>query len=78
MRADDKLTVIVLTNLGRHVGASGANAWGLTHGVAALYLSDLKAGSSWIWLSAIVALCLLIALLSFRKRMLPQLMYSRT
>jgi hypothetical protein len=26
---DDRFTVIVLTNLGRRVGATGVNAWGL-------------------------------------------------
>jgi D-alanyl-D-alanine carboxypeptidase len=38
---DDKLTVIVLTNLGVHVGAKGVNAWGLTTGVAGRYIPDL-------------------------------------
>jgi hypothetical protein len=34
---DDKLAVIVLTNLGAYVSSLDINAWGLTHGVARLY-----------------------------------------
>ena len=36
---DDGLTVIVLTNLGQHVGpgTEAANAWGLTLGVVGRY-----------------------------------------
>jgi D-alanyl-D-alanine carboxypeptidase len=44
---DDRLTVIVLTNLGnRGVGGRGVNAWGLTYGVAGRYLPGLHVGPS--------------------------------
>jgi len=36
---DDKLTVIVLTNLGVKNGYQSADSWGLTQGVADRYLS---------------------------------------
>jgi len=44
---DDKLTVIVLTNLGSGIRDTGVNSWGLTKGVAGhfianLFLSSLK------------------------------------
>jgi D-alanyl-D-alanine carboxypeptidase len=44
---DDKLTVIVLTNLGRHIGTTEVDSWGITTGVAGrlipnLLLSSLK------------------------------------
>jgi D-alanyl-D-alanine carboxypeptidase len=38
---DDGLTVIVLTNLGRHYGTTEVNSWGLTIGVADRYIPDL-------------------------------------
>lgn len=38
---DDKLAFIVLTNLGRYVSSLDINAWGLTHGVARLYIPKL-------------------------------------
>jgi len=38
---DDHLTVIVLTNLGYRLGGQEVDAWGLTHGVAGLYLPGL-------------------------------------
>jgi CubicO group peptidase (beta-lactamase class C family) len=38
---DDKLTVIVLTNLGRRVGWPRVNAWGLTQAVAGRYVPSL-------------------------------------
>jgi CubicO group peptidase (beta-lactamase class C family) len=38
---DDKLTVIVLTNLGLHNGDEPVDSWGLTLGVARRHLSDL-------------------------------------
>ena len=44
---DDRLTVIVLTNLGARVGAPAAdavNSWGLTYGVAGRYVSRLLVG----------------------------------
>jgi CubicO group peptidase (beta-lactamase class C family) len=37
---DDKLTVIVLTNLGDHLDLNEIGSWGLTRGVARRYLSD--------------------------------------
>jgi CubicO group peptidase (beta-lactamase class C family) len=43
---DDGLTVIVLTNLGRRIGArSDVNSWGLTYGVAGRYISGLLVGT---------------------------------
>jgi CubicO group peptidase (beta-lactamase class C family) len=44
---DEELTVIVLTNLGRHIGTTEVNSWGITTGVAgrfipSLHLSPLK------------------------------------
>lgn len=42
---DDHLTVIVLTNLGRRVGAPSVNAWGLTEGVAGRYIPGLLVSS---------------------------------
>jgi D-alanyl-D-alanine carboxypeptidase len=42
---DDGLTVIVLTNLGRHVGATTpVNAWGLTYGVAGRLILGMHVG----------------------------------
>jgi D-alanyl-D-alanine carboxypeptidase len=42
---DDELTAIVLTNLGRNVGAtSPVNPWGLTYGVAGRYIAGLLVG----------------------------------
>ena len=41
---DDRLTVIVLTNLGRRLELAAVNAWGLTLGVAGRYLPDLATG----------------------------------
>jgi CubicO group peptidase (beta-lactamase class C family) len=38
---DDDLTVIVLTNLGRRIGTTGVNSWGLTIGVAGRSMPDL-------------------------------------
>lgn len=38
---DDGLTVIVLTNLGRRIGTTGVNSWGLTIGVAGRSMPDL-------------------------------------
>jgi len=38
---DDKLTVIVLTNLGLHNGDEPVDSWGLTNGVAARYLPGM-------------------------------------
>ena len=38
---DDKLAIVVLTNLGRYVSSLEINAWGLTHGVARLYIPKL-------------------------------------
>jgi CubicO group peptidase (beta-lactamase class C family) len=38
---DDKLTVIVLTNLGRRIGWPRVNAWGLTQAVAGRYVPSL-------------------------------------
>ncbi|HKQ78345.1 MAG TPA: serine hydrolase domain-containing protein [Blastocatellia bacterium] len=37
---DDKLTVIVLTNLGSNDGSDEVNSWGLTQGVARRYLPE--------------------------------------
>jgi len=42
---DDKLTVIVLTNLGRHIGATEVNSWGLTKGVAGRFIPNLLLSS---------------------------------
>jgi D-alanyl-D-alanine carboxypeptidase len=42
---DDKLTVIVLTNLGRHVGSTEGDSWGLTKGVAGRFMPGLLLGS---------------------------------
>jgi hypothetical protein len=42
---DDKLTVIVLTNLGSHIGAREVNSWGLTKGVAGRFIPNLLLGS---------------------------------
>lgn len=42
---DDKLTVIVLTNLGVRIGATGVNSWGLTKGVAGRFNQALLFGS---------------------------------
>ncbi|MBI3513660.1 MAG: beta-lactamase family protein [Proteobacteria bacterium] len=41
---DDGVTVIVLTNLGRRLGPSTVNSWGLTHGVAGRYIPGLLVG----------------------------------
>jgi CubicO group peptidase (beta-lactamase class C family) len=41
---DDKLTVIVLTNLGDHLDLNEIGSWGLTRGVARRYLSGVEAG----------------------------------
>jgi CubicO group peptidase (beta-lactamase class C family) len=41
---DDKLTVIVLTNLGSHIGAREVNSWGLTKGVAGRFIPNLLLG----------------------------------
>jgi CubicO group peptidase (beta-lactamase class C family) len=38
---DDKLTVIVLTNLGYRPGGDEVNSWGLTQEIAMRYLSGL-------------------------------------
>ncbi len=38
---DDKLTVIVLTNLGARLSSTKVNAWGLTKGVAGRFIPDL-------------------------------------
>jgi hypothetical protein len=42
---DDKLTVIVLTNLGSHIGAREVNPWGLTKGVAGRFIPNLLLSS---------------------------------
>jgi D-alanyl-D-alanine carboxypeptidase len=42
---DDKLTVIVLTNLGRHIGTTEVNSWGLTKGVAGRFIPTLLLSS---------------------------------
>jgi len=42
---DDGLTVVVLTNLGRWVGPSRVNSWGLTYGVAGRYVRGLLVGA---------------------------------
>jgi D-alanyl-D-alanine carboxypeptidase len=42
---DDKLTVIVLTNLGRYIGATEVNSWGLTKGVAGRFIPTLLLSS---------------------------------
>jgi CubicO group peptidase (beta-lactamase class C family) len=42
---DDKLTVIVLTNLGRHIGTTEVNSWGLTKGVAGRFIRNLLLSS---------------------------------
>jgi len=43
---DDRLTVIILTNLGAHVGATQAvNPWGLTLGVAGRYVPGMLVGT---------------------------------
>jgi D-alanyl-D-alanine carboxypeptidase len=41
---DDDLTVVVLTNLGRWIGPSRVNSWGLTYGVAGRYITGLLVG----------------------------------
>jgi CubicO group peptidase (beta-lactamase class C family) len=41
---DDKLTVIVLTNLGDHLDLNEIGSWGITRGVARRYLSGVEAG----------------------------------
>jgi CubicO group peptidase (beta-lactamase class C family) len=41
---DDKLSVIVLTNLGDHLDLNETGSWGLTRGVARRYLSGVEAG----------------------------------
>jgi len=41
----DQLTVIVLTNLGKHVGDTKVNPWGLTRGVAGRFLPGLLLSS---------------------------------
>jgi D-alanyl-D-alanine carboxypeptidase len=41
----DKLTIIVLTNLGARVGATGVNSWGLTKGVAGRFIPTLLLSS---------------------------------
>ena len=38
---DDKLTVIVLTNLGSGIRDTGVNSWGLTKGVAGHFIPNL-------------------------------------
>lgn len=38
--------VVVLTNLGRRVGATGVNAWGLTTEIAGYYVPGLRLGWS--------------------------------
>ena len=43
--ADDELAVIVLTNLGAHVGASEVNSWGLTNGVAGHFIPNMLVSS---------------------------------
>jgi CubicO group peptidase (beta-lactamase class C family) len=42
---DDELTVIVLTNLGRHIGTTEVNAWGITTGVAGRLIPNLLLSS---------------------------------
>jgi hypothetical protein len=42
---DDKLTVIVLTNLGRHIGTTGVDAWGIAQGVAGRFIPSLLLSS---------------------------------
>ncbi len=42
---DDKLTVIVLTNLGGHLDVNEIGSWGLTRGVARRYLSGVEVGA---------------------------------
>jgi CubicO group peptidase (beta-lactamase class C family) len=42
---DDGLTVVVLTNLGRWIGPSRVNSWGLTFGVAGRYVAGLRVGA---------------------------------
>jgi CubicO group peptidase (beta-lactamase class C family) len=42
---DDGVVVIVLTNLGAWVGASGINSWGLTDGVAGRYIDGMLISS---------------------------------
>lgn len=38
---DERLTVVVLTNLGVRIGATGVNSWGLTKGVAGRFVPGL-------------------------------------
>jgi CubicO group peptidase (beta-lactamase class C family) len=42
---EHKLTVIVLTNLGRHIGTTEVNSWGLTKGVAGRFIPKFLLGS---------------------------------
>jgi hypothetical protein len=42
---DDKLTVIVLTNLGSRIRDTGVNSWGLTKGVAGHFIPNLLLSS---------------------------------
>lgn len=41
---DDKLTVIVLTNLGQIIGGTTVNSWGLTYGIAGRYIQGMLVG----------------------------------
>jgi D-alanyl-D-alanine carboxypeptidase len=43
---EDRLTVVVLTNLGRHIGATEVNSWGLTKGIAGRLIPSLLLSSS--------------------------------
>jgi CubicO group peptidase (beta-lactamase class C family) len=41
---DDKLTIIVLTNLGDLLDLNEIGSWGLTRGIARRYLSEVEVG----------------------------------
>jgi CubicO group peptidase (beta-lactamase class C family) len=42
---DDRLTVVVLTNLGRNLGTTGVDSWGIAQGVAGRFIPSLLLSS---------------------------------